>query len=370
MHSAICYDPYLAPGLADSCVYYAAQGWQHQSLPADSIKQMVIDREGNRWIQRFTGAIYRFKDNTWQQMRKDGIYGDIYINKKNEVWTTGIQKLDGDTWTDTPSDVSTWGDGIAVTEDRHGTMWFATYRGLVSYDGTSWKHYPRDPSEMPDAGTGMIVMTCDSADNIWLGSNNYVGLPTKGLHRFTNGTWHTHEGPIDSVGRVTAIATDCRGNVWVSSSKLFRFDGTEWTEYGIANSPVASAPSQLLVDADNTVWMSISTGILAYQQEAPVSVHETRSTNTATSVLTQNYPNPAVTVTSIGYELPEAGGQQKVKLTVWSALGIPVATLVHEVQAPGFYTVRYDTAVLPPGVYYYQLETAGSTLSRQMIVVR
>lgn len=365
-----CYYSSYEPVFADSCVHFTEQGWTHQALPVGSIEQIVIDREGTRWIRDSWGkSLYRYKNGAWEQMRNDdSIYrSTIYINRKNEVWTSQMERFDGHEWT-VPAPEDLRGDCSAITEDRHGTMWFGTSRGLVAYDGTIWTRYPREPQDMVDGGAGTLVMTCDSADNIWLGSNGFAMI-TKGLHKFSKGQWYTQVGPVGSTDMVSAVTTDCTGNVWVSSNKLFRFDGNEWTTFDNTNSPLPSAPSQLIVDAENTVWMTVSTGIMAYRQGASVSVQETRNRNTTTSALAQNYPNPATASTSIVYEIPQAAGQQQVQLTLWNALGMPVATLVDAVQAPGSYTVKYNTEALPAGAYYYQLQSAGTTVSRQMIVV-
>lgn len=359
---------YSQPDLTDSCLHFTEQGWTHQPLPIDTIEQLLIDREGNRWIRDlWEGRLYRYKNGAWEHM-KDSVY-HLYINGKNEVWTSHMEHYDGTSWIPAPATKdASWGYCSAIAEDKNGTMWFGTSRGLVSYDGTSWEHYSRNPQDMPDAGMGALVMTCDSIDNIWMGSKAGFGASKQGLHRFKNGKWYKYEGPIDSLAGIDAIATDCAGNIWVSSTKLFRFDGKEWTGFDNTNSPVPSPVRQLLVDTDNTVWMSVSTGILAYRQGLPVSVHE--SYNSTVPVLAQNYPNPATASTSIEYELPPTTGLQRVHLTVWSALGMPVATLVDEVQSPGSYTVKYSTEMLSPGVYYYQLQTAGTTVSRRMVIVR
>lgn len=358
------------PELADSCFYLTEQGWKHQPFPVPDATEITIDHEGNRWVSTWSGDIYRQKDGVWELMRSTALYSKLFVNSRNELWTTRMEKFDGNEWTTFPLRDSAWFTGCsAIAEDRHGTMWFGTTHGLVSYDGTTWTSYRRDRADMPDVGLGTLVMACDSADNIWLGSASSVGAPARGLYRFSNGEWYPHVGPFDSTASIQSIATDRGGNLWVASGGLRRFDGSEWTRFDATNSPVPSWTRNLIVDSENTVWMQASTGILAYHQGMPVSVQDIPAPLTDVA-LEQNHPNPAAAATAIRYTLPATAGQQRVQLTVWNTLGVRITTLVDAVQTPGSYQVNFDTGSLPPGVYYYQLQAAGTTVSRQMVVVR
>ena len=70
--------------------------------------------------------------------------------------------------------------------------------------------------------------------------------------------------------------------------------------------------------------------------------------------LYQNYPNPFVTETTIGFSLPEAG---QVKLEIYNILGNHVATVFSEYRSPGVYSVDYQGTTLSPGVYIYKIQT-------------
>ncbi len=84
-------------------------------------------------------------------------------------------------------------------------------------------------------------------------------------------------------------------------------------------------------------------------------------------VLEQNYPNPFNPVTAIGYRLPKAGW---VELTVYSALGQKIRTLVNKNQAPGRYRVTFDAKGLSSGIYFYVLNVShGEQLVRKMMLL-
>lgn len=111
---------------------------------------------------------------------------------------------------------------------------------------------------------------------------------------------------------------------------------------------------------------------------APVETHSFTAGESSTDTegllptsisLYQNFPNPVPgSTTMIRYDLPSPGGP--VSLEVYNSIGQRVASLVNEQQAGGMYLVRFDTGVLPSGVYHYTLSTGIASLSRTMLLVR
>jgi hypothetical protein len=84
-------------------------------------------------------------------------------------------------------------------------------------------------------------------------------------------------------------------------------------------------------------------------------------------VLEQNYPNPFNPTTEIGFQIADYG---LVSVRVFDLLGKETATLVNEPLHPGSYSVGWDAAGLPGGVYFYQLRTGSSVVTRKMILLR
>jgi len=73
-------------------------------------------------------------------------------------------------------------------------------------------------------------------------------------------------------------------------------------------------------------------------------------------VLAQNYPNPFNPTTTIQYALPQ---RSHVTLSIYNTLGQLVTTLVSGEEQAGSYEVKFDSAGLTSGVYFYRLK-AGS----------
>ena len=84
-------------------------------------------------------------------------------------------------------------------------------------------------------------------------------------------------------------------------------------------------------------------------------------------VLGQNYPNPFNPTTTISYEVSTPG---LVTLEVFDLLGRSVSVLVNESIAAGEYTVEFDAADLPSGMYLYRLTAGTNVETRKMMLMK
>lgn len=87
---------------------------------------------------------------------------------------------------------------------------------------------------------------------------------------------------------------------------------------------------------------------------------------TAESRLGQNYPNPFKNETTIQFTLAQ---REKVTLTVFDMNGRVVKTLINNVSKDkGTHAVNFFSNALPPGMYYYTLQTDGYTQTKKMVL--
>lgn len=106
---------------------------------------------------------------------------------------------------------------------------------------------------------------------------------------------------------------------------------------------------------------------------AATSIEQISGQVPAAFELGQNYPNPFNPHTNITYALPEA---TTVSLVIYNALGREVARLVDEqMQAPGTYNVSWDGidasgSRLASGIYFYQLKSGGTQVTRTMTLLK
>ncbi len=108
-----------------------------------------------------------------------------------------------------------------------------------------------------------------------------------------------------------------------------------------------------------TVYKQDGTPIILVDTETDELPEKTR--------LSQNYPNPFNPVTNIQFAIPQSS---KVNLAIYNVAGQLVRTLVDQVQPAGEYSVRFDGARLPSGVYFYRLETGSDMLVKQMVLIK
>jgi Domain of unknown function DUF11/Secretion system C-terminal sorting domain len=83
--------------------------------------------------------------------------------------------------------------------------------------------------------------------------------------------------------------------------------------------------------------------------------------------LHQNYPNPFNPTTTIEFALPETS---EVLVAVYDVLGRPVRVLQQGILSAGLHQVSFDAKDLPSGTYFYRLETPGTKITRQFVLLK
>jgi hypothetical protein len=83
--------------------------------------------------------------------------------------------------------------------------------------------------------------------------------------------------------------------------------------------------------------------------------------------LSNAYPNPFNPTTNIGFRIADFGF---VSLNVFDVLGNEVATLLNENKPAGNYSVEFNAASLPSGIYFYRLQSGSFIETKKMILLR
>jgi photosystem II stability/assembly factor-like uncharacterized protein len=100
--------------------------------------------------------------------------------------------------------------------------------------------------------------------------------------------------------------------------------------------------------------------------EYPLDISSPKPLNNTLS-LSQNYPNPFSSSTSIQFRIPSSS---KVSLKVFDIQGSEVATLVNEEKSAGSYKVKFESNGLSSGIYYYRLQVGESMETKKLCVVQ
>ena len=83
--------------------------------------------------------------------------------------------------------------------------------------------------------------------------------------------------------------------------------------------------------------------------------------------LLQNAPNPFRGSSVISYRLESS---MPVKLRLFDIAGRQVMTMVDAVQGPGTFEVPLAGEALPSGIYVYELEAGGKSVSRRATLLK
>ncbi len=83
--------------------------------------------------------------------------------------------------------------------------------------------------------------------------------------------------------------------------------------------------------------------------------------------LEQNFPNPFNPSTRINYQIAK---DNFVTLKVYDIIGNEVAALVNNQQPAGKYSVDFNSANLPSGVYLYRLQAGNYIQTRKMTLIK
>jgi hypothetical protein len=176
-------------------------------------------------------------------------------------------------------------------------------------------------------------------------------------------------GTTESSG--TGIIDSAETNIWMQ----FMIDNKlSWCNWSIADKDETSAALKPGASA-NGGWLdsdiSIS-GLLIRRKlreayESSTTSVETISQTPMNFELRQNYPNPFNPVTTIKYQMPNAG---IVTLKIFDILGREVATLVNEQKQPGKYDVQWNASNNSSGLYFYRIQTEKIVETKKMVLLK
>jgi hypothetical protein len=99
----------------------------------------------------------------------------------------------------------------------------------------------------------------------------------------------------------------------------------------------------------------------------PTGLMEKSEFNPNKFSLEQNYPNPFNPFTNMQYSV---SSKQFVVLKVFDVLGNEIATLVDEEKPAGNYKVTWNAENLSSGIYFYELNAEGKSISKKMCLLK
>lgn len=111
-------------------------------------------------------------------------------------------------------------------------------------------------------------------------------------------------------------------------------------------------------NADATITSSFSGVLVTYLPGVGIN-------KIGNKVTISNFPNPATTETIFVYDLKTTA---TVSLRVLNAMGQEIALVANGTQSPSLYKYSFNTSDLSNGVYFYQLNVDGQSVTKSFVV--
>lgn len=381
------YDPmYFVSGIQmvqdNNWVYYS---YADYPIPNSNVRLITSDANGKIW---FTSAgqvslnetITSFNGQNWVSYSFDSAnfppatISAIKADANNNLWAAirlrttleyALMKFDGTSWmqVQTPQ--------YYVSElafDSTGTLWLATYGGLISYDGTDFQIYSSSNSGLPNNQVQCLIIGSDQA--VWMGLSN-------GLAKLHNNEWQVWDSVSSNLPYrdYRDLALDDSGRIWAATdnSGLICFDGTTWTTYLDNNSPlISNAVWGVAMDSQQNLWVGYHTGCLSKIALNPSSIPEEPLMPARSSLELTNYPNPFNPSTTISYKL---AANENVCMKLYNLKGQMVRELFSGTKAAGNQTFSFDGKdnkgqALSSGIYYIRLQAGTMSETRKILLMK
>ena len=327
-------------------------------LPSDTVSVVRFDNAGNLWVGTPKGVGmyngYGWKNYTTADGLPSNDIACLAVSNANSVWCstrTSLARFNGNTWNSysIPSGIgiSNIGD-LAI--DSAGAVWAATDSGIIRFDGKTFTHYYPLSKH-----TGITSIAIDRHGIKWCGSDS------AGAWQFNDTVWVALDWRSAGSLPITSVRVGLDGSVWFGAAYeqgVYRFDGTTWSNFSEIDGLADGDVHDVAFDKEGNAWMASEFGVSAYNKDGVVlSVQSSRTAQSPLNFeLKQNYPNPFNPTTRIDYATTS---RSYVQLAVYNILGQLIKKLVQQWREPGNYSIDFDGAGLPSGIYICRMTASG-----------
>ena len=230
-------------------------------------------------------------------------------------------------------------------DSAYAEAWYQNYNPPKAIDGIT------EPVDPESRWGGALPMP----DSIMfdLGQDKMVGQTRFSFYEWNGGRIYTY-----------SVYSSIDGNSWSAVAENISSSSTEWS---VLNFNLIECRYIKLVSLTNnqSQWAGLyEAEIWGQDQATAVNTLEEIPTDFK---LEQNYPNPFNPTTTIRFNIPFS---QHVKINVYNVIGELVKELVNDEYSSGSYSVEFNAADLPSGIYLYRLESQSFNYTRKMILVK
>ncbi len=147
-----------------------------------------------------------------------------------------------------------------IIQDRNGDYWFASWQGIIHYDGKRYTNYT-----LMDSLREFHVFSAmeDSRGNLWFGT---IGA---GAYRYDGKTFvniTTSDGLIDD--HIECVMEDSQGNIWFATEKgITRYDGVNFQSYTVEDGLTSNDVHSIVEDNNGNLWIGSREGTCVFDGE-------------------------------------------------------------------------------------------------------
>jgi ligand-binding sensor domain-containing protein/signal transduction histidine kinase len=229
--------------------------WAAQSVSEDA--------KGGLWIAfGALGATY-WNTNATQDYQVGPLHDawEVLVDRQQQVWAgthgEGLFRLDGNRFVPAPGAAALGPQILALFEDRAGTLWTGTQRGLAKQEGDNWKLFtPHDGL----SGNSVRAIAEDSRGGLWVGTEN------NGLDYFSDGKFVIYRAGTNSLpgDDISCLYLDPGGTLWVGTvghGLALRQNG-RWKSFSTADGLASDSISYITEDDAGCLWIGSNAGLM------------------------------------------------------------------------------------------------------------
>jgi ligand-binding sensor domain-containing protein len=145
-----------------------------------------------------------------------------------------------------------------IIQDATGDLWFASFSGVIRYDGSVYTNITNEVSLAPARAFSLLR---DRHDHIWIGT---IGA---GAYRY-DGVSYTRITTRDGLSsdRVLSMMEDRDGNIWFGheSGGATRLAGKQFTTFGAKDGFTDDDVSSMAQDGTGRIWFGTRKGLFHF----------------------------------------------------------------------------------------------------------
>ncbi len=234
------------------------------SIPNDSITGLAEDRDGSLWISS-AGGLTSYRDGTFHNYSsRDGlpdtsiwrITADTAGGVWAVTWRSELFHFDGKTVRRYATPIAERIQDVnALLEDRHGTLWIATFHGLFARNhDRDFKRFTLDDGL---AGDRVYALALDRQGELWTAGDG--GLTHHTSDRFIS-------MPVPGLATATLLVIDANGlddTIWTGSTGqgMFRLNARGVQRLRAAEGLTSDELYLLYCSRDGSLWLGALNGL-------------------------------------------------------------------------------------------------------------